>query len=123
MNISSGVLWAVLGALYLPGDLIGRASEATLHGDLAFLGPKGSYSDEAASKYVFRAHLDSTTALTTITEIAHSVGESRAEFGLLPYRRITDRGLPSLGYYAIKFTCIEISRQIFLKRFSSFLRS
>jgi hypothetical protein len=56
MNISSGVLWAVLGALYLPGDPVGLASEATLHGDLAFLGPKGSYSDEAASKYISRAH-------------------------------------------------------------------
>ena len=75
MNISSGVLRAALGALYLAGDPVGLASEATLQGNLAFLGPKGSYSDEAAIKYVSRKHLDSTTALTTITEIAQSVGE------------------------------------------------
>jgi hypothetical protein len=67
MNTPPGVLWAVLGALYLTGNPVGLASEATLHGDLAFLGPKGSYSDEAAIKYVSRKHLDSTTALTTIT--------------------------------------------------------
>jgi len=85
MNTRSGVLWAVLGALYLTGNPVGLASEATLHGDLAFLGPKGSYSDEAAIKYVSRKHLDSTTALTTITEIAQSVGEGRVEFGLLPF--------------------------------------
>ncbi|MBV9875681.1 MAG: prephenate dehydratase [Verrucomicrobia bacterium] len=85
MNISSRVLWAVLGALYLLGGPVAPASEATLHGDLAFLGPKGSYSDEAAGKYVSRAHLDGTTALTTITEIAQSVGESRVQFGLLPF--------------------------------------
>jgi prephenate dehydratase len=76
MNITSGVLCAVLGALYLPGTAIAS--------DLAFLGPKGSYSDEAASKYVSRAHQDSTTALTTITEIAQSVGEG-VQFGLLPF--------------------------------------
>jgi prephenate dehydratase len=77
MNITSGVLCAVLGALYLPGTAIAS--------DLAFLGPKGSYSDEAASKYVSRAHQDSTTALTTITEIAQSVGERRVQLGLLPF--------------------------------------
>ena len=52
MNISSGALWAVLGALCLTGDPAGLGGEATLPGDLAYLGPKGSYSDEAASKYV-----------------------------------------------------------------------
>ena len=81
MNISSGVLWAVLGVLYLPGTILAS--------DLAFLGPQGSYSDEAASKYIFRAHLNSTTALSTITEIAHSVAESRVEFGLLPFENST----------------------------------
>ena len=85
MNISSGVLWAVLGALSLPGDPVGLASEATLQGDLAFLGPKGTYSDEAASNYVSRAHLNSAVALTTITGIAQSVGEGRVQFGLLPF--------------------------------------
>jgi prephenate dehydratase len=94
MNITSGVLWAVLGALYLTGNPIGLASsfakasedksEATLHGDLAYLGPRGSYSDEAAGKYASRAHLD-TSALSTISEIAKSVGESQVQFGLLPF--------------------------------------
>src|SRR6201984_3238264 len=77
MYIRSGFLWAVLGVLYLPGTILAS--------DLAFLGPKGSYSDEAASKYVSRAHLDSTTTLTTITEVAQSVGEGRVGFGLLPF--------------------------------------
>jgi prephenate dehydratase len=85
MNINSAVLGAVSVALYLTCDPTGQASEATLQGDLAFLGPEGSYSDEAASKYVSRAHLDGTTALTTITEIAQSVGESRVQYGLLPF--------------------------------------
>jgi prephenate dehydratase len=85
MNISSGVLRAALGALYLAGDPVGLASEATLQGDLAFLGPKGSYSDEATSNYVSRAHLNSTIAFTTITGIAKSVGEGRVQFGLLPF--------------------------------------
>ena len=85
MTISSGVLWAVLGALYLSGGPVGLASEATLQGDLAFLGPKGSYSDEAASDYISRAHLHSTISLTTITGIAKSVGEGRVQFGLLPF--------------------------------------
>ena len=97
MNFSARALWPVLGAFYLIGGPIGLArvlhnparpddggSEATLHGDLAYLGPKGSYSDEAAGKYASRAHLD-TSALTTISEIAQSVGESRVQFGLLPF--------------------------------------
>ena len=97
MNFSARALWVVLGALYLTGDPIGLArvlhssaqpddggSEATLHGDLAYLGPKGSYSDEAAGKYASRAHLD-TSALSTISEIAQSVAESRVQFGLLPF--------------------------------------
>ena len=81
MNISSRALLAVLSALSLTG--IAFAS------DLVFLGPRGSYSDEAASQYVSRAHLDTTIALTTITEIAQSVGEGRAQFGLLPFENST----------------------------------
>lgn len=81
MNISTRALLAALGAL----NLIGTAFAS----DLAFLGPRGSYSDEAASKYISRAHLDSTIALTTITEIAQSVGEGRAKFGLLPLENST----------------------------------
>jgi prephenate dehydratase len=77
MKISSRALWPFLGALFL--------TTTAFAGDLAFLGPKGSYSDEAASKYVARAHLDGATALTTITAIAQSVGEGRTQFGLLPF--------------------------------------
>jgi prephenate dehydratase len=94
MNFSLRALWPVWGAFCLIGGPIGLASsfakasedksEATLHGDLAYLGPKGSYSDEAAGKYASRAHLD-TSALTTISEIAQSVGERRVQFGLLPF--------------------------------------
>jgi prephenate dehydratase len=89
MNISSRALLALLSALNLTGAPIGLASEAMLHGDLTFLGPKGSYSDEAASQYVSRAHLDGTIPLTTITEIAQSVGEGQAQFGLLPFENST----------------------------------
>ena len=114
MKISSRALCPFLGALFLT---------ATAFADeLAFLGPKGTYSDEAAGKYVARAHLDGATALTTITGIAQSVGEGRAQFGLLPfdfrlctwsgprpspkrpssYRCTTNWGLPAPGHYAIK---------------------
>lgn len=89
MYISSRNLLVVLSALNLTGAPGGLASEATLHGDLVFLGPKGSYSDEAASQYVSRGHLDSTTPLTTITEIAQSVGDGRAQLGLLPFENST----------------------------------
>ena len=81
MKISSRALWTVLGALSLTATAFAN--------DLAFLGPKGSYSDEAASKYVARAHLDGTAALTAITEIAKSIGEGRAQFGLLPFENST----------------------------------
>jgi prephenate dehydratase len=81
MKISSRALWTVLGSLSL--------TATTSANDLAFLGPKGSYSDEAASKYVARAHLDGTAALTAITEIAKSIGEGRAQFGLLPFENST----------------------------------
>ena len=89
MNISSRTLLAVFSALNLTGAQVGLASEATLHTDLFFLGPRGSYSDEAASQYVSRAHLDSTIPLTTITEIAQSVGDGRAQLGLLPFENST----------------------------------
>jgi prephenate dehydratase len=81
MNISSRALLAVLSALSLTG--------IAFAGDLVFLGPRGSYSEEAASQYVSRAHLDTTIPLTTITEIAQSVGEGREQFGLLPFENST----------------------------------
>jgi prephenate dehydratase len=125
-NISSGVLWAVLGALCLAGDPVGLASEATLQGDLAFLGPKGSYSDEAASNYVSRAHLNSAIAFTTITGIAKSVGEGRVQFGLLPFENnvagLVDETQKLLlapqdpGWRVIADVTIPISNNLVVKR-------
>jgi prephenate dehydratase len=78
MNPSAPVLLALLAALHLT-----RA--AASEGKMAFLGPKGSYSDEAATEYASRAHLTGTTPLTTITEIARFVPDGRVQFGLLPF--------------------------------------
>jgi hypothetical protein len=78
MNPSAPVLFSVLAALYLTRA---AASEASV----AFLGPKGSYSDEAATEYASRADITGTTPLTTITEIAQFVRDSRVQFGLLPF--------------------------------------
>lgn len=78
MNPSAPVLLSLLAALYLTRA---AASEASV----AFLGPKGSYSDEAATEYASRADITGTTPLTTITEIAQFVRDSRVQFGVLPF--------------------------------------
>jgi len=78
MNPGAPVLSALLAALYLTRA---AASEATV----AFLGPKGSYSDEAATEYASRADITGTTPLPTITEIAQFVRDGRVQFGLLPF--------------------------------------
>src|SRR5438445_2898000 len=72
------VLLTLLAVLRLPGAM---ASENSI----AFLGPKGSYSDQAASEYVSRADLAGTTPLDTITQIALSVRNVRVQYGLLPF--------------------------------------
>jgi prephenate dehydratase len=78
MNHSAPILLALLAGLHLTSA---AASEATM----AFLGPKGSYSDEAATEYASRAHLAGTTPLSGITEIAQIVRDGRVQFGLLPF--------------------------------------
>jgi len=66
MNPSTPVLLVLLAALYLTRA---AASDATV----AFLGPKGSYSDEAATDYASRADITGKSPLTTITEVARFV--------------------------------------------------
>src|SRR5437879_2380328 len=78
MNPSAPVLLALLAALYLTRA---AASDATV----AFLGPKGSYSDEAATDYASRADITGKSPLTTITEVAQFVRDGRVQFGLLPF--------------------------------------
>jgi hypothetical protein len=50
------------------------SSAVASENNIAFLGPKGSYSDQAASEWVSRAGLASSTSLDTITQIALAVG-------------------------------------------------
>jgi prephenate dehydratase len=72
------VLLTLVAVLHVPGAV---ASE----NGLAFLGPKGSYSDQAASEYIARAHLAGATPLDTITQIALAVRNGRVQYGLLPF--------------------------------------
>jgi Prephenate dehydratase len=72
------LLLTLLAVLQLTGVL---ASENSI----AFLGPKGSYSDQAASEHASRAKLTSTTPLGTITQIAQSLRDGRVQYGLLPF--------------------------------------
>jgi prephenate dehydratase len=78
MNPRSPSLFAVFTAL-----LVARV--AAVEPNLAFLGPKGSYSDEAANEYASHAHVTGTIPLKTITEIAEAVRDGRVQFGLLPF--------------------------------------
>jgi len=72
------VLLTLLAVLHLTGAV---ASENSI----AFLGPKGSYSDQAASEYASRAKLTGTIPLATITQIAQSGRDGRVQYGLLPF--------------------------------------
>ena len=78
MNPSAPVLLSLSVALYLTRA---AASEASV----AFLGPKASYSDEAATEYASRADITGTTPLTSITEIAQFVRDNRIRFGVLTF--------------------------------------
>jgi prephenate dehydratase len=69
---------AVLGFLFL-------TPAAALAADLAFLGPKGSYSDEAAKEWASRESISGTLPLNTISEIAESVRDGGEQYGLLPF--------------------------------------
>jgi prephenate dehydratase len=72
------ILLTLLAVLQLP-----RA--VAVENSIAFLGPKGSYSDQAASAYFSHADLAGTTPLDTITQIALSVRNGRVQYGLLPF--------------------------------------
>ena len=72
------LLLTLLAVLHLTGAV---ASENSI----AFLGPKGSYSDQAASEYASRAKLTGATPLGTITQIAQSMRDGRVQYGLLPF--------------------------------------
>ena len=74
----SWVLFSLVAAVHLSG-----AAES--ENSIAFLGPKGSYSDQAASEYVSRADLAGATPLDTITQIALAVRNAQARYGVLPF--------------------------------------
>lgn len=78
MNPTAPILLSLLAALHVTHA---AAAEATV----AFLGPKASYSDEAATQYASRADISGTIPLTSITEIAQFVRDSRVQFGVLPF--------------------------------------
>jgi prephenate dehydratase len=78
MKPSRLVLLSLVTAIRLSGA---AASENSI----AFLGPKGSYSDQAASEYVSRTHLVGATPFDTITQVALAVGNVQVQYGLLPF--------------------------------------
>ena len=76
MKLSTQVFLSLLAAVHL-------ADAAGSETDVAYLGPKGSYSDQAATEYASRAGLTGTTPLGTIALIAQSVRDGRVQYGLL----------------------------------------
>jgi hypothetical protein len=72
------ILLTLLAVLHL-------ARAVASENSIAFLGPKGSYSDQAASDYASRAELSGTTPLGTMAQIAQSVRDGRVQYGLLPF--------------------------------------
>jgi prephenate dehydratase len=118
MDSRPPILLAVFGALLLT-QMAASAS------DLAFLGPKGSYSDEAATISASRDHITGTLPLSTISAIAESVRDGRVEFGLLPFENSiggfvgeTQKLLlaaPDLGWRVIGDITIPISNNLLVK--------
>jgi prephenate dehydratase len=112
------VLLTLLAVLHLTGAV---ASENSI----AFLGPKGSYSDQAASEYASRAKLTGTIPLGTITQIAQSVRDGRVQYGLLPFENSiggfvgeTHRLLLSpqdAGWHVIAEVTLSISNNLLVK--------
>lgn len=118
MDSRPPILLAFFGALLLT-QIAASAS------DLAFLGPKGSYSDEAATELASRDHLTGTLPLSTTSAIAESVRDGRVEFGLLPFENSvggfvgeTQKLLlaaPDLGWRIIGDITIPISNNLLVK--------
>jgi prephenate dehydratase len=114
----SQVLLSLVAAVCLSGA---AASENRI----AFLGPKGSYSDQAASEYVSRANLAGATPLDTITQIALAVRNGQVQYGLLPFENSiggfvgeTHRLLlapQDLDWHVIADVTISISNNLLVK--------
>jgi hypothetical protein len=66
------VLLTLLAVLRLPGAVAAENS-------IAFLGPKGSYSDQAASEYVSRADLAGAIPFGRISQIALAVRNGQVQ--------------------------------------------
>jgi prephenate dehydratase len=113
------ILFAVFGVLVL--TLVAAFGSS----DLAFLGPKGSYSDEAANECASRDHITGTLPLKTISEIAASVRDGQAQFGLLPFENSIAGFVPETqklllaasdpGWRIIGDTTIPISNNLLVK--------
>ena len=125
------LLWAGLSLFTFLGALL-LTRVAAFAADLAFLGPKGSYSDEAANKCVrmsgsssLPGHTTGTLPLNTISEIAEFVRGDRVQFGLLPFENSvagfvgeTQKLLlaaPDPGWRIIGDTTIPISTNLLVK--------
>jgi prephenate dehydratase len=92
--------------------------------NLAFLGPRGTYS-EVANEYASRVGLFETSPMTTITQIAQSVVDGSAQYGLLPFensiagfvgethRLLTGPG--DLGWRVIADVTIPISNNLMVR--------
>jgi prephenate dehydratase len=112
------VLLTLLAVLHLPGAVAAENS-------IAFLGPKGSYSDQAASEYVSRADLAGAIPFGTITQIALSVRNEQVQYGLLPFENSiggfvgeTHRLLlapQDPGWHVIADVTISISNNLLVK--------
>jgi prephenate dehydratase len=112
------VLLTLLAVLGLPGAVAAENS-------IAFLGPKGSYSDQAASEYVSRADLAGAIPFGTITQIALSVRNEQVQYGLLPFENSiggfvgeTHRLLlapQDPGWHVIADVTISISNNLLVK--------
>jgi prephenate dehydratase len=77
-------LYSAIGVLYLFAAVqVTHATASEIN--LAFLGPRGTYSDQAANEYASRVEISETSPMTTITQIAQSVVDGRAQYGLLPF--------------------------------------
>ncbi|MBB6097167.1 prephenate dehydratase [Deinobacterium chartae] len=100
-------------------------SGASLAADLAYLGPRGTYSDQAAALYA-SSHpgLDRTVPLSTITEVATQVAEGKMPYGLLPSENTSGAfvaetyGLllkPEPGWRVIGEIALPISNNLMVK--------